>query len=143
MLYEGGIRVPWIARWTGRIKPGQTTDEPILSVDLYPTLLDVAGVKPTPGYTLDGVSLGPALMGDNRTKLDRKVHLRYSGFMGGQKRTALKTLMSAHPDRVVHEAVWGMMPKNKLSRHQLTHLRVYAGPEHPHAAQQPRRDDAF
>ncbi len=76
-------------------------------------------------------------------KLDRKVHLRYSGFMGGQKRTGLKTLMSTHPDRVVHEAVWGMMPKNKLSRHQLTHLRVYPGAEHPHAAQQPRRDDAF
>lgn len=77
------------------------------------------------------------------SKLHRKFHLRYTGYMGGQRKTSLKTLMDTHPDRVVHEAVWGMMPKNKLSRHQLTHLRVYPGPEHPHAAQQPRRDDAF
>jgi large subunit ribosomal protein L13 len=71
-------------------------------------------------------------------KLDRKDHLRWTGFMGGQRRTSLKTLMATSPDKVVHEAVWGMLPKNKLSRRLLTHLRVYAGAEHPHAAQQPR-----
>ena len=74
-------------------------------------------------------------------KLDGKQYLRYSGYMGGQKSTPLKDLLGRHPDRVIHEAVWGMMPKNKLSRRQLTHLRVYPGLEHPHAAQQPRADE--
>jgi len=74
-------------------------------------------------------------------KLDGKQYLRYTGYMGGQKRTPLKDLLGRRPDRVIHEAVWGMMPKNKLSRRQLTHLRVYPGLEHPHAAQQPRADE--
>lgn len=71
-------------------------------------------------------------------KLDKKRYLRYSGFMGGQKSTPLKTMLAARPAQVVEEAVWGMMPKNRLSRRLLTHLRVYGGAEHPHAAQQPR-----
>jgi large subunit ribosomal protein L13 len=72
-------------------------------------------------------------------KLDKKEYLRYSGYMGGQKRTPLRKLLGSRPDKVVHEAVWGMMPKNRLSRHLMTHLRVYGGAQHPHVAQQPRR----
>lgn len=71
-------------------------------------------------------------------KLENKRYLRWTGWMGGQRSTPLKTLMGRSPDKVVREAVWGMLPKNRLSRHQLTHLRVYPGAEHPHAAQQPR-----
>ena len=71
-------------------------------------------------------------------KLEKKRYLRWTGWMGGQRSTPLKTMLARNPDKVVREAVWGMLPKNRLSRHQLTHLRVYAGTEHPHAAQQPR-----
>lgn len=59
MLYEGGIRVPWIVRWPGRIKPGTTNTTPIISTDCYPTLLEVAGLSPAPDYPLDGKSLLP------------------------------------------------------------------------------------
>ena len=71
-------------------------------------------------------------------KLDTKVYLRHTGYMSGQKATPLRKMMEAFPDRVVTKAVWGMMPKNRLGRRQMTHLRVYAGAEHEHAAQQPR-----
>jgi large subunit ribosomal protein L13 len=71
-------------------------------------------------------------------KLEKKVYLRHTGWMGGQRATPLKTMMQKHPDRVVTKAVWGMMPKNRLGRRQMTHLRVYAGAEHPHVAQQPK-----
>jgi large subunit ribosomal protein L13 len=71
-------------------------------------------------------------------KLEKKTYLSYSGYMGGQRETALKTLMAKCPDKVITQAVWGMMPKNRLSRRLLTHLRVYAGAEHPHGAQRPR-----
>jgi len=71
-------------------------------------------------------------------KLEKKVYLRHTGWMGGQKATPLKTMMQTHPDRVVTKAVWGMMPKTRLGRRQMTHLRVYAGAEHPHVAQQPK-----
>jgi len=59
MLYEGGIRVPWIARWPGHVEPGTVCSTPVISTDCYPTLLDVAGLPPTPGLQLDGQSLLP------------------------------------------------------------------------------------
>lgn len=61
MLYEGGIRVPWIVRWPGKVKPGTTNDTPVISTDCYPTLLEVAGLPPTENHTLDGKSLLPLL----------------------------------------------------------------------------------
>ena len=71
-------------------------------------------------------------------KLDQKVYLRYSGYMGGQKQIPMKKLMTERPDEIIKHAVKGMLPKNRLGRQLLTNLRVYAGPEHPHEAQQPR-----
>ncbi len=71
-------------------------------------------------------------------KLQKKVYLHYTGWIGGQRATPLKTLMQNKPERVVAKAVWGMMPKTRLGRRQMTHLRVYAGAQHPHVAQQPK-----
>lgn len=71
-------------------------------------------------------------------KLDTKVYLHHTGYMGGQRVTPLRKLMDTHPEDVVMRAVKGMLPKTRLGRKQLTNLRVYAGAEHPHAAQQPR-----
>lgn len=61
MLYEGGIRVPWIVRWPGRVQPGSVCTTPVISMDCYPTLLEVAGLPPTPDHPLDGKSLVPLL----------------------------------------------------------------------------------
>ena len=61
MLYEGGIRVPWIVRWPGKVQPGTTNSTPVISMDCYPTLLDAAGLPPTPNHPLDGKSLMPLL----------------------------------------------------------------------------------
>jgi len=61
MLLEGGIRVPWIVRWPGKIAPGTTCDTPVISMDCYPTLLEAAGLEPTPNHPVDGLSLMPLL----------------------------------------------------------------------------------
>jgi len=71
-------------------------------------------------------------------KLDNKVYLHHTGYVGGQKATPLRKLMDTKPEDVVMRAVKGMLPKTRLGRKQLTNLRVYAGAEHPHAAQQPK-----
>lgn len=63
-LWEGGTRVPCVVVWPGRTKPGARTDALFSSVDFYPTLLEMAGLKPRPGQTLDGVSQVPALLGE-------------------------------------------------------------------------------
>jgi arylsulfatase A-like enzyme len=60
-LYEGGIREPLIVRWPGAVKPGTTSDEVVISVDFFPTILEMAGVAPDPKLVLDGISLVPVL----------------------------------------------------------------------------------
>ncbi len=71
-------------------------------------------------------------------KLEQKLYYRHSGYMGGLKTiTAGKLLASAHADRVVRKAVVGMLPKNALGRQMASKLKVYAGPDHKHAAQKP------
>jgi large subunit ribosomal protein L13 len=71
-------------------------------------------------------------------KREQKTYYRHSGFPGGIRSiTAEKLLESAHADRVVQSAVRGMLPKNSLGRKMLAKLKVYAGPDHPHAAQKP------
>ncbi|MEJ6642663.1 MAG: sulfatase [Akkermansiaceae bacterium] len=67
-LYEGGIRVPWVIRWPGKITPASRCEEPIISTDVFPTLLDVAGLKPAPGVPEDGESFIPLLTGEGKLK---------------------------------------------------------------------------
>jgi large subunit ribosomal protein L13 len=70
-------------------------------------------------------------------KVEQKSHYYHTGYPGGLKEIHYTELFRDHPERVVEYAVWGMLPKNKLGRKLRKHLRVYAGPEHPHAAQRP------
>jgi len=72
-------------------------------------------------------------------KVTDKSYYRHSGYIGGLKETtAGKVLASKHPERIVEWAVRGMLPKSRLGDRLFTKLKVYAGPDHPHAAQQPR-----
>ena len=71
-------------------------------------------------------------------KLDDKVYYRHSGRPGSLKSETARERMSKYPERVIQAAVWGMLPKNRLGRKLLRKLKVYSGPEHPHAAQQPK-----
>lgn len=74
-------------------------------------------------------------------KLDDKMYYRYSGYPGGLRQTPLREMLRRHPDRVLTAAVRGMLPKSRLGRKQIKKLKVYAGPEHPHAAQKPEKLD--
>jgi len=71
------------------------------------------------------------------TKRENKVEYRHSGYPGGLRSTSYDELLAKNPRRVVEKAVKGMLPHTTLGRHMLTKLKVYAGPEHPHQAQQP------
>ncbi len=70
-------------------------------------------------------------------KLDQKMYYHHTGYIGNMKKVKYKTLMETKPEFVVTKAVKGMLPDNTLGRKALTRLHVYAGAEHPHAAQQP------
>jgi large subunit ribosomal protein L13 len=70
-------------------------------------------------------------------KLEQKLAHHHSGYPGGLRSVAYGDLLEQHPERVIEKAVKGMLPKNSLGRSQLRKLKVYAGPDHPHQAQQP------
>ena len=70
-------------------------------------------------------------------KLDQKIYYHHSGFVGGMKETTLREMLQKKPEQVVELAVKGMLPKGPLGRQMNTKLHVYAGAEHPHAAQKP------
>ncbi len=71
-------------------------------------------------------------------KLQKKMAYRHSGYPGGLRATSYEELLEKHPVRAVEKAIRGMLPKNSLGRAQMKKLKVYAGAEHPHAAQQPK-----
>jgi large subunit ribosomal protein L13 len=71
-------------------------------------------------------------------KLHTKVYYRHSGYPGGVRTRSAARELSEHPERMLYEAVRGMLPKNRLGRRLVTKLKVYRGEEHPHTAQQPQ-----
>ena len=71
-------------------------------------------------------------------KEENKSYFRHTGYVGGVKMTSLAHLRRTYPERIIEKAVKGMLPHNKLGRRMLGHLKVYAGPDHPHVAQDPK-----
>ncbi len=71
-------------------------------------------------------------------KLDVKYYHRHSMYPSGLTSIVLREQLRIHPDRVIRSAVWGMLPHNKFGRQIIKKLKIYAGPDHPHAAQQPK-----
>ena len=71
-------------------------------------------------------------------KLDQKMYYRHSGFPGGIKSRTLREQLDRRPTEVLRKAVKGMLPKNRLAAKQINKLKIYAGPEHPHASQNPK-----
>jgi len=71
-------------------------------------------------------------------KFTDKIYYRHSGYPGGIKATPFNRLQETHPERIIETAVKGMLPRNPLGRAMYRKLKVYAGPEHPHSAQQPQ-----
>lgn len=70
-------------------------------------------------------------------KRDQKVYYWHSGYPGGLKQATFRQMIQRRPERVIERAVWGMLPHNRLGRRMIRKLHVYAGPDHPHQAQQP------
>lgn len=75
-------------------------------------------------------------------KLDQKIYYRHTGYPGGLREVPVRKMLETRPERVIEEAVLGMLPKNKLRKQFARRLRVYAGDQHPHEAQKPETDQA-
>lgn len=134
-LYEGGIRVPYIFRWPGRIPAGTVCDVPINSVDLYPTLLETAGADRPDDYPLDGVSYGKLLTSGGKATLARDaIYWHFPGYLGaglGSWRTT--------PAGAIRSGTWKLQEFFEDGRVELYHLREDLGETNNLAAKLPEK----
>jgi large subunit ribosomal protein L13 len=108
-------------------------------------IADVLRGKRKPSYT-PHVDVGDFVIVVNAAKVavtgdkrEKKLYWRHSGYPGGIRSRTLGDLLAKRPEEVIRKAVKGMLPRNRLARQQLRKLKVYAGPDHPHQAQQPEK----
>ncbi len=137
-LYEGGTRVPFIVRWPGRVAPGSLCEVPAIHVDVYPTLVSIAGGKMPAGQIADGESLVP-LLRDGRAKLARDaIFQHFPGYLGAgvdQWRTT--------PVSLVQMGDWKLMEYLEDGRLELYNLRDDIGESKNLATAQPDRTKAM
>jgi len=132
-------------------KPGEMTSEWILidakGQNLGRLATEIASLllgKHKPIFT-PGVDTGDYVVVVNcehiqvtGNKMEEKFYYRHSLYPGGLKAISLRDQLNKHPERVIRSAVWGMLPKNKYGRKVIKKLKIYAGPNHSHGAQQPK-----
>lgn len=119
MLYEGGIRVPWIFRWPGTIPEKRASDEAISGVDLFPTLLEMAGAPRPSEHLLDGVSIVDVLKSGGKASLQREaIYWHFPGYLGAGQNAWRTT-----PVGVVRSGDWKLMEFFEDGRIELYNLR--------------------
>jgi arylsulfatase A-like enzyme len=133
MLYEGGVRVPYIFRWPGKIPPRTVSEAPINSVDLYPTLLEVTGVKPPENCTLDGSSYAQLLANDSKSSAPRRpLFWHFPGYLGaGQDDWRTK------PAGAIRAGDWKLLEFFEDHRLELYNLRNDIGEKNDLAEKMP------
>jgi arylsulfatase A-like enzyme len=118
MLYEGGVRVPYIFRWTGTISPGATCTRPNNSVDLYPTLLELTGAKPPEDAPLDGTSYAPLVSGARTMPERGPLFWHFPGYLGAAQDNWRTT-----PAGSIREGDWKLLEFFETGKRELYNLR--------------------
>ena len=135
MLSEGGIRVPLIYRWKGKVAAGRTSDEPVNSVDLYPTLLAVTGAAAPQDYKLDGTSYATLLTDEDASKTTRPpLYWHFPGYLGAGQGTWRTT-----PGGAVRSGDWKLIEYFEDGRSELYNLRDDVGERNNLAARKPEQ----
>jgi arylsulfatase A-like enzyme len=137
MLYEGGVRVPYIFRWPGRIPPGTLSDQTITTVDLYPTLLEVAGLQKPKDYILDGVSFWNVLTSGGKADLKRPgnaIYWHFPGYLG-----AGAGLWRTKPAGAMLEGDWKFIEFFEDNRQELYNLKSDIGEKNNLALTNPEK----
>lgn len=137
-LYEGGTRVPFVVRWPGVTKPGSASDVPSIHVDVYPTLVELAGGKMPEGQVFDGESLAPLLRDPSATPAREAIFQHFPGYLGSGEDTWRTT-----PVSLVHSGDWKLMEFLEDGRLELYNLRDDVGETRNLADAEPERAKAL
>ena len=123
MLYEGGIRVPLIVRWPGNIKPNTTCDIPMIGMDFYPTLLEIAGAQKPQSQTIDGLNL-VSLFHGNVNELNRKaLFWHFPAYLQGKAKGARDSYFRTRPAGAVRAGEWKLIEYFEDSDLELYNLK--------------------
>lgn len=133
-LYEGGFRVPYVFHWKGKIEPGRTEATPINSVDLYPTLLELAGGEQPADYPLDGVSYAKLLTEDKPLERGKPLFWHFPGYLGASGDTWRTT-----PGSAIRDGEWKLIEYFEDGHLELYNLTDDIGEEHNLAASNPEK----
>ncbi len=133
-LYEGGTRDPFIVRWPGVVKPGSTCDVPTIHVDVYPTLLEIAGTQPSTGYPLDGESLVPLMRNAAATLKREAIYQHFPGYLGNSYDVWRTT-----PVSVIQAGPWKLMEFLEDHRLELYNFADDIGESRNLASQMPQK----
>lgn len=136
MLYEGGVRVPFIARWPRVIKAGSATDQPAVHVDLYPTFAELAGVKPADDYLLDGQSIASLF---NAPQNDMEHGPIYWHFPGYLESYIPEDIWRTTPVSVIRDGDFKLLQFFEDNRFELYNLKNDIAEEHDLAAERPEK----
>jgi arylsulfatase A-like enzyme len=137
-LYEGGTRVPFIIRWPGRAKPGSASDVPAIQVDIYPTLVSLAGGKMPAQQVFDGESLAPLFRDSNAQLAREAIYQHFPGYLGAGADSWRTT-----PVSLIHAGEWKLMEYLEDGRLELYNLRTDLGETKNLAASEPERAKAL
>jgi arylsulfatase A-like enzyme len=132
-LYDGGIREPLVVRWPGVTQPGATCDEPVISTDFYPTMLDIAGLDARPDQHQDGVSLVPLFKGEASLPEGRALFWHYPHYSN----------QGGFPGGAVRDGDWKLIERYEDGRVHLYYLKDDIGEQHDLAEQDPIRVSAM
>lgn len=135
MLYEGGIRVPYIFRWPGHVQPGSTCDLPVNSIDLYPTLLEVTGTKRPANYVLDGTSYLQLLKGKSGSPRP-PMFWHFPGYLGAGDNTWRTT-----PCGVIRDGDWKLLEFFEDGHKELYNLKSDLSEKNNLAASNPKKTE--
>lgn len=134
-FYEGGIRVPLIVRWPDVVEPGTQSDEPVIGIDFYPTLLEAAGIEKPEDYVLDGVSLMPLLENAEARVGREALYWHFPGYPNSPWRTS--------PVSVIRSGPWKLMKYYEDDRLELYNLENDLGEQHNLARERPEKRRAL
>jgi len=138
MLYEGGIRVPLIVRWPGVTMPNTTCDTPVIGIDFFPTLLEIAGVKKPSGQVLDGVSLVPLLKGGKHLNREA-IFWHFPAYLQGKADGARDPYFRTRPAGAVRKGNWKLIEYFEDSELELYNLKEDIGEKNNLSKKRPQK----
>ncbi|HUR59858.1 MAG TPA: sulfatase, partial [Opitutaceae bacterium] len=135
-LYEGGLRVPFIVRWPGVIRPGTTSEVPLAHVDIYPTFVDIAHGQPRAGYVLDGVSFVPTLRSPGAKPAREAIYWHFPGYLESYVHpTGFRTT----PAGAIHAGDFKLLEFFETNRVELYDVKADIGERNDLAGQMPEK----